>query len=107
MTEKQKRAIKFIEQILEIKYEGTSDIEASKFIGANLKNAQKCAYFESQLSIPVFSASFGLGRDEPELDLKREISRELLQRDLQHGKSPVEAMMNFSGNLLKENIESV
>ena len=104
MTDKQKRTIKFIEQMLEIKYEGTSDLDASKFIGENLEYAQKCAYFESQMSMPVFSATFGLGRDEPNLDLKRELSRELLQRDLQRGKSHVESMANFSENLFKENI---
>lgn len=103
MTDKQKRTIKFIEQMLEIKYDGSSDLDASKFIGENLEYAQKCAYFESQMTMPVFSATFGLGRDEPELDLERELSRELLQRDLQRGKSPVEAMMNFSENLFKEN----
>ena len=33
MTDKQKRTIKFIEQMLEIKYDGSSDLDASKFIG--------------------------------------------------------------------------
>ena len=56
------------------------------------------------MSIPVFGATFGLGREEPDLYIERELSRELLQRDLQRGKSTVESMANFSENLFKENI---
>ena len=52
MTDKQKRTIQFIEQMLEIKYEGTTDKEASSFIGNYLEYAKKCKAFESQISIP-------------------------------------------------------
>lgn len=85
MTDKQKRAIKFIEQMLEIKYTGMTDKEAYEFIGNNLRYAKKCAYFESHMSMPVFSAKMGVD-EEPTLDLKRDLSRELLIIDIQHGK---------------------
>ena len=104
MTDKQKRAIRFIEQMLEIKYEGTTDQEASSFIGNNLEYAKKCKFFESQISIPVFSSM--MGDAEPNLDLDRDLSRELLIRDIQKGKDGVECMTNFARNLIKENVES-
>ena len=102
MTDKQRRAINFIESVLEIKYKGSSDKDAWNFINKNLENAKKCAYFESQMSMPVFRASLGTD-EEPELDLKRGLSRELLIRDLMHGKSASEAMTNFAANLFLEN----
>ena len=105
MTEKQKRAIRFIENELEIKYKGHSDAEASAFIGKNLKYAKKCAFFESQMPIPVARMSFGDVNDSGDYSLKRGLSRELLIRDIQHGKSGEECMTNFSHNLLRENME--
>ena len=106
MTDKQKRAIKFIEQMLEIKYTGTTDKEAYEFIGNNLRYAKKCAYFESHMSIPVFSAE--MERDEePALDLKRDLSREILIRDIQHGKNKDICMTNFAQNLFCENLSEV
>ena len=102
MTDKQKRTIHFIEQMLEVKYEGTTDKEASTFIGNNLKWAKKCKAFESQMSIPVFSSM--MGDAEPDLDLDRDLSRELLIRDMQKGKDGLECMTNFARNLVKENL---
>lgn len=102
MTEKQERAIKFIERELEIKYTGTSDSDASRFIGANLDRAKKCSYFESQMTIDVFGASFGEKR-EIKLDLKRDLSRELLIRDTQRKISGTECMANFAENIFLEN----
>ena len=104
MTDKQKRAIRFIEQMLEIKYEGTTDKEASAFIGRNLEYAKKCQAFESQISIPVFSSM--MGDAEPNLDLERDLSRESLIRDIQKGKDGLECMTNFARNLIKENLEN-
>ena len=106
MTEKQKRTIRFIENELEIKYEGRSDADASAFIGKNLKYAKKCAFFESQMSISVARMSFGNIDDSDDYSLKRDLSRELLIRNIQHGKSREECMTNFSRNLLRENAES-
>lgn len=103
MTDKQKRTICFIENMLEIKYEGTTDKEASAFIGHNLEYAKKCAFFEAQISIPVFSSM--MGDAEPDLDLDLDLSRELLIRDIQQGKDGLECMTNFSKNLIKENSE--
>ena len=102
MTEKQKRAIRFIENELEIKYEGRSDADASAFIGKNLKYAKKCAFFESKMSIPVARMSFGDVDDSDDYLLSRDLSRELLIRNVQHGKSGEECMANFSHNLLRE-----
>ena len=104
MTYKQKRAICFIEQMLEVKYEGTTDKEASAFIGNNLEYAKKCKAFESQISIPVFSSMMGAA--EPNLDLDRDLSRELLIRDIQKGKDGLECMTNFAKNLIRENVEN-
>jgi len=106
MTDKQKRAIQFIEQMLEIKYEGNTDKEAYDFIGKNLGFAKKCAYFESQMRIPVFSAEMGNDK-EPSLDLKRDTSRELLIRDIQHGKSGLDCMVSFAKNICCENLSEV
>lgn len=102
MTEKQKRTIGFIERQLEIKYTGLSDKDAWNFINKNLDNAKKCAYFELQMSMPVFHASLGTD-EEPELDLERGLSRELLIKDIRHGKSASEVMTNFATNLFLEN----
>ena len=104
MTDKQKKAIRFIEQMLEVKYEGTTDKEASSFIGNNLEYAKKCKAFESQISIPVFSSM--MGNAEPNLDLDRDLSRELLIRDIQKGKDGLECIANFARNLVEENAES-
>lgn len=104
MTDKQKRTIRFIEQMLDVKYKGTTDKEASSFIGNNLEYAKKCKYFESQISIPVFSSM--MGDAEPYLDLDRDLSKELLIRDMQKGKDGLECMTNFARNLIKENVES-
>lgn len=109
MTDKQHRAIQFIERMLEIKYKGTTNEDAWNFIGRYLKYAQKCQAFESQLlqmgiSIPVFSST--LGEAEPDLDLKRDLSRTLLIRDIQKGKDGLECMTNFAGNLFLENMET-
>lgn len=104
MTDKQKRTIRFIERMLEVKYEGTTDKEASAFIGRNLEYAKKCQYFESQISIPVFSSM--MGDAEPDLDLDRDLSRELLIRDIQKGKDRLECMTNFARNLAIENMKS-
>lgn len=104
MTDKQRRAIRFIEQMLEVTYKGTTDKEASAFIGNNLEYAKKCKAFESQISIPVFSSM--MGNSEPNLDLDRGLSKELLIRDMQKGKDGLECMTNFARNLIKENAES-
>ncbi len=104
MTDKQKRTIHFIEQMLEVKYEGTTDRDASTFIGNNLEYAKKCQAFESQISIPVFSSI--IGTSEPNLDLDRDLSKELLIRNIQKGKDNLECMTNFARNLIKENAES-
>lgn len=104
MTDKQKRTILFIEKMLEIKYEGTTDKEASAFIGHNLEYAKKCQAFESQISIPVFSSR--MGDAEPDLDLDRSLSRELLIRDMQKGNGALECLTNFAKNLVEENVES-
>jgi hypothetical protein len=104
MTDKQRRAIRFIEHMLEIKYEGTTDKEASTFIGHNLEYARKCRFFESQMSVPVFSSM--MGNAEPNLDLKRDLSKEMLVRDIQKGKSKSECMTNFAANLIRENMEN-
>ncbi len=102
MTDKQRRTIKFIEHKLEIKYKGLSDRDAWNFIHNNLDNAKKCAYFESQMTMPVYSTSLGTD-EEPELDLERSLSRELLIKDVRHGKPASEAMTNFAVNLFLEN----
>ena len=104
MTDKQRRTIRFIEHMLEIKYEGTTDKEASAFIGHNLKYARKCQFFESQMSIPVFSSV--MGDTEPDLNLKRDLSKEVLIRDMQKGKDGTECMTNFAANLIRENMEN-
>lgn len=107
MTDRQHRAIQFIERMLEIKYNGTTDKDAWAFIGRNLKYAQKCQAFEAQMSmisIPVFSSR--LGDAEPDLDLKRDLSRTLLIRDIQKGKDGLECVANFTGNLVIENLEN-
>ena len=106
MTKKQEKAIKYIEDMLEIKYNGKTDHDAWQFIHNNLKYAQKCSFFESQMSMPVFSAELGTDK-EPELDLTRDLSRELLIRDIQHGKSGSEAMEHFAENLFLENNQNV
>jgi hypothetical protein len=90
--------------MLEIKYEGTTDKEASTFIGHNLEYARKCRFFESQMSVPVFSSM--MGNAEPNLDLKRDLSKEMLVRDMQKGKSKSECMTNFAANLIRENMEN-
>lgn len=101
MTDKQKRTICFIEKMLDVKYEGTTDKEASAFIGHNLEYAKKCQAFESQISIPVFSSR--MSDAESDLDLRRDLSRELLIRDLQKGNDALECLTNFAKNLIKEN----
>jgi hypothetical protein len=90
--------------MLEIKYEGTTDKEASTYIGHNLEYARKCRFFESQMSVPVFSSM--MGNAEPNLDLKRDLSKEMLVRDIQKGKSKSECMTNFAANLIRENMEN-
>ncbi len=105
MTEKQKRTIWFIENELEIKYAGHTNAEASAFIGKNLKYAKKCAFFESQMSIPVARMSFSNINDSDDCSLNQSLSRELLIRDIQHGKNGEECMINFAHNLIRENIE--
>lgn len=104
MTDKQKRAICFIEKMLEVKYEGTTDKEASAFIRHNLEHAKKCQAFESQIFIPVFSSR--MSDAESDLDLHRDLSRELLIRDMQKGNDALECLTNFAKNLIKENAES-
>ena len=102
MTDKQKKAIKYIENMLEIKYIGNNGHDAWKFIHDNIDRARKCSFFEAHMSMPVFSANLGTD-DEPDLDLKRDLSRQLLERDLQHGVSGSEAMTHFAENLFLEN----
>ncbi|MCR5669636.1 MAG: hypothetical protein K6G10_01400 [Butyrivibrio sp.] len=106
MTKKQEKTIKYIENMLEIKYNGKTDHDAWQFIHNNLKYAQKCGFFESQMSIPVFSSELGTDK-EPELDLKRDISKEMLIRDIQHGATASEAMEHFAKNLFLENNQNV
>ena len=64
--------------------------------------SRKCKAFESQISIPVFSSM--MGDAEPDLDVNRDLSRELLIRDMQKGKDGLECMTNFARNLIKENL---
>jgi len=45
-----------------------------------------------------------MGDAEPDLDLDRDLSRELLIRDMQKGKDGLECMTNFARNLVKENL---
>ena len=104
MTEKQKRTIGFIENALEIKFHGETDRDTWSFINRNLENAKKCAAFESQMSIQVCSLNLGKD-DDNDFCLDRDLSRELLTRDIQKGKTPSECMLNFSGNLITENCD--
>ena len=55
------------------------------------------------MSIPVFSARLNCDA-EPDLDLRRGLSRELLIRDIQRGRSPMECASNFNRNLIMENL---
>ena len=102
MSEKQKKAIAFIERMLEIEYHGRTKADAWRFIHDNLDLAKKCYMFESYMSIPVFSANMS-SESEVDIDLDRDLSIELLQRDVCKGKSGSECMMNFSKNLFIEN----
>jgi len=102
MTAKQEITIRYIEHMLEIKYEGKNDSDAWKFIHDNLKFAKKCSYFESQMSMPVSSTTLGMDK-ETDFDLERDLSRELLIRDAQHGVSKDKAMEHFAENLFLEN----
>jgi hypothetical protein len=56
------------------------------------------------MSVPVFSSM--MGNAEPNLDLKRDLSKEMLVRDIQKGKSKSECMTNFAANLIRENMEN-
>ena len=107
MTEKQERTIRFIENMLETKYEGETNYDAWKFIHDNLEFAQKCAYFESQMG-PITTFSYELNSDkEPDIDLKSDISMELMKRDILHGKRGSEIMANFAENLFLENYSDI
>lgn len=55
-------------------------------------------------SIPIFSAT--LGPDgETELDLKTDLSRELLIRDILHNASAEEQAVHFISNVFLENLD--
>lgn len=107
ITEKQKRTIAFIENTLEIKFEGETFDEAFKFIGNNLKNAQFCANMEKQiglLGVPVYSSyhSFEKDTDETYFDHRDSVAEVTLKGDILRGKKPIDALLDFQENLLIE-----
>ena len=55
-------------------------------------------------SIPIFSATLGTD-GETELDLKTDLSRELLIRDILHNVSAEEMAVHFISNVFLENLD--
>jgi hypothetical protein len=101
ITDKQRKAITFIERKLEIKFNGTTKQEAWIFIHNNLENAQKCSFFESMISIPIFSCSYDRRNGHNidfDYDTEAQMSKNLMIRDLQKGKDPIDVFTNFYKN---------
>ena len=110
IIDKQKKAIRFIEDELEIKFKGTSFDDAFKFIGDNLKHAQFCANMDRQIGmLGVFAYSSYHskkdGKDETYCNRRDSIAELKLKRDINHGVKAVDALMNFQKNIFEEECE--
>ena len=103
ITEKQRRAISFIEDQLELTFEGTTSKEASHFIGANLEHARFLASLEQEISVPMFLARHRKGNyDEVTLDRRDSVAEAKFKQDITHGVKPTEALMNLQENIIAE-----
>lgn len=107
ITDRQKRAIKFIEDVLEIEFTGTTFEEAFEFIGANLKNAQFCVNIERQIGligVSMFHSQHNKrkGLDETYVDNRDTLAELQFKSDLIHGKKPINALIDLQENLILE-----
>lgn len=111
ITDKQRKAIKFIENELEIKFEGSTFEDAFKFIGNNLKHAQFCANIDKQIGmvgVSVYSSyhSKKEGKDETYTDHRDSVAELRFKRDINHGVKSVDALINLQENLIKEDLNN-
>ena len=108
ITEKQKRAIAFIENELEMKFEGTTFEEAFKFIGDNLSHAQFCANMDraiGDIGVTMFSARHKKGEiDEVKVDHRDTIAEIKFKNRLLHGAKPVDALIDLQEAVTAESI---
>lgn len=109
ITEKQKRAIAFIENQLEIKFKGTTFEEAFKFIGDNLSNAQFCANMDKaigSIGVTMFSAKHKKGEiDEVITDYKDTLAEDKFKGRILRGTKPIDALMKLQEEIVIDNIK--
>lgn len=108
ITEKQKRAISFIENQLELTFKGTTFEDASHFIGSNLKHAQFLACLDHEIEamgVPVFSAKHRKGDyDEVTLDHRDSVAEVKFKRDITHGVKPATTLINLQENIITDKL---
>ena len=104
ITERQKRAISFIERELEIKFNGNTFEEAFEFIGNNLKHAQFCAEMDKEIGligVPVYQSEHdkARGKDYTALDKRDTISEIRFKSRLLHGGNPIDALIDLQESI--------
>ncbi len=111
-SEKQIKLIKYIEDMLDIKFKGETQEDVYKWIGNNIEMANKCNYFERQMmalsGINVYSArhNFQTGAWEEGLNLKNTLAHEKFKGDLIREKVSSESFAKFALDATIEAINS-
>ena len=106
-TEKQQRAISFIENTLETTFTGTTKKEVFEYIREYLPKARFCK--EAELRMPVYAARFSTKDDDGEeyFNKRNGVAHELLKRDMLQGKSGSEALAEFAEKSFCEFAEDI
>lgn len=106
ITEKQRKAIAFIENELEIKFRGTTFKEAFKFIGDNLSNAQFCANMDraiGSIGVTMFSAKHEKGEnDETIVDYRDTIAEEKFKGNIIRKAELVDSLIELQEQVFAE-----
>lgn len=108
-TEKQQRAISFIENTLETTFTGTTKREVFEYIREYLPKARFCKSLEAEMNIPVYAARFSTRDDDGEeyCNKRNGVANELLKRDMLQGKSGSEALAEVAEKSFCEFAEDI
>ena len=99
-TKKQREMLKYIEDVCDVKFNGTTAKDVYKFIGEWFPRARKLDYISECISVPVvkqtlYSRDNSVYADADDFSYKKTVAHELLKKDVLHGRNAADALIDF------------
>lgn len=108
-TKKQRKMLKYIEDVCDIKFKGSTAKDVYKFIGEWLPRARKLDCISGFISVPAAKQTL-YSRDNPvymgtdDFSYRDTIARELLKKDILHGRNAANALIDFERRAFMESL---